>query len=217
MFGFPSVRVRQLLRRWGRGYGGTELVKQLMEISEAAAGELVAALIREGYVQKSELQMSAGWEYVLTVKGTALAQASAARPLHRETVRLRLHELIDRMIQVNSDERFFLGIQDAAVFGSYLTDVDRLGDLDIHFRTYRKIDDTETFTRTTTDAARASGLRFSSFMDELYWPEAEVRKFLKNRSRVYSLGDNSQLLADEAVPRLVIFRDRTPVPGWRDL
>ena len=218
LVGYPSVRIRHLVRRWGWGKGGVALVKDVMEISETAAAELVAALVGAGYIEKATGgHTSPGWEYELTVKGTALAQASAAAPLRRETVRLRLHELIERMTQVNADERFFVGVQDAVVFGSYLTKVDRLGDLDVHYTTYRKIDDQETFARVTEAAARGSGRRFSGFIDLLFWPETEVRNFLKNRSRVYSLGNNSELLRDEQIPRLVIFRGRAPVPGWRDL
>jgi len=121
------------------------------------------------------------------------------------------------MLEVNANDRFYVGIQDAVVFGSYLSTCERLSDLDVHYTTYRKIEDSSEFVRVTQQAARASGRRFSRYIDELYWPESEVKRFLKNRSRVYSLGDNSELLRDPSVPRLAIFHSRVPVDDWRGL
>jgi hypothetical protein len=218
MFGLSAVRVRHLMRRWGWGSGGVQFISDVLELSHEQARELLEALAKEGYVERNGRgPVSPGWEYGLTVRGTALAQASAATPLRRQTVRRRLHELVERMVEVNSDDRFFIGVQDAAVFGSYLSNDERLGDLDVHYTTYRKIEDSEEFMRVTKTAARASGRAFSSYIDELYWPESEVRRFLKNRSRVYSLGDNSQLLRNPSVPRRSIFQSRAPVQDWRKL
>jgi hypothetical protein len=170
-----------------------------------------SALLAEGYIQREAAFGPDTEAYSRTIKGAAVAGASAAPPLKRHVVETRLRELVERMAAANDDDRFYVGVQDADVFGSYLTDAPTLSDLDVHYTTYRKIDDPAEFARVTEDAARASGRRFSRYIDLLFWPEAELRKFLKNRSRVYSLADNSQLLRDVAVPRLAIFRDRRPV------
>jgi len=189
-----------------------------MNVPAEHARSLLAILVAEGLVEPADyVRVVEGREYRLTTKGLALAQASAARPLHRKTVQRRLHELIERMVQANRDERFYVGVQQAVVFGSYLSATERLGDLDVHYTTYRKIEDGTEFMRVTGEAARASGRHFSTIVDELYWPEDELRKFLKNRSRVYSLGNNEILLKRDDVPRTTIFEGRRPVDNWRDL
>lgn len=153
----------------------------------------------------------------MTVKGAALANASAARPLHRAVVRQRLHELIERMRRVNEDPAFLVGIDEAVVFGSYLTDAERLGDLDISYKTFRKVEDPRQFTDLSSRAARESGRSFSNIVEKLYWPNEQVRLFLKNRSRVYGLVERERLLEDPTIPRRFIFKDRQPIPGWHDL
>ncbi len=195
-----------------------ELVREVMELSESAAGDLLAALIREGYVQKcAECHASPGWEYELTLKGTKLGQASTDKPLPRQLVRLRLHELIERMKRVNLEERFLVGIQEAAVFGEYLTSAKRLRSLDVRYTTYRKIQERAAFARMVERAARDSGRRFSSEIDRRLWPEDEVRSYLQDHSPVYRFSTDTQRVRDDRTPRLVIFCDRAPADDWRAL
>ncbi|HEY6558851.1 MAG TPA: hypothetical protein VI072_16315 [Polyangiaceae bacterium] len=194
------------------------MIRRELGLQQSHATELLSRLIAEGYVQEARMPAVKGENrYVLTVKGSALASASAAAPIRRELARRRLHELIERMIAANAEDRFYVGVQEAAVFGSYLTDVPTLGDLDVHYVIYRKLEDSDEFMRVTVHAARESGRRFNRYLDLLSWPEDELRRFLKNRSRVYGLADNSTLLADPNVPRVTIFTARAPVVNWRAL
>ncbi len=218
MFGFSEVRIRRLLLHWGWGQGGVELVSDILEISQAAAQELLACLISEGYVQRSvERQTAPGWEYELTPKGTSFGQLSAETPFNREAVRSGLRELIERMTEVNREERFVVGIQEAFVVGDYLNHAERLGALEIHYTTYRKITERSEFAKVAHRAARASGRKFAGDVSLRLWPEDEVTSFLENRAGMFSLTTNMERRRDSETPRLVIFRERAPVPEWRDL
>jgi hypothetical protein len=218
MFGYPEVRIRRLLRHWGWGQGGVELVSDILEISEAAARELLAHLIHEGYVRNSvERRTTPGWEYELTTKGTTFSLLSADTPFRREAVRSGLRELIQRMSEVNSDERFVVGIEAAFVVGDYLNHAERMGALEVHYTTYRKITERSEFTKVAHRAARESGRKLSGDMGVRLWPEDEVTSFLENRAGMFSLTTNMERRRDSEAPRLVIFRERAPVPNWRDL
>jgi DNA-binding MarR family transcriptional regulator len=218
LLGVPAMELRRLMRTWNWCEAGVPLIRKELGLTKAPASELLERLVAEGYVEEERQIRAAGEDrYVLTVKGCALASASAAAPIRRELAQRRLHELIERMVFANADERFHLGVQEAAVFGSYLTDAPTVGDVDVHYVTYRKIQDGAEYMREATRAARASGRRFSSYLDFVSWPEAELYRFLKNRSRVYGLADNSQLLADPNVQRVTILYNRAPVSNWRSL
>lgn len=218
LFGFPFARIHELMQRWGWGQGGAELVRDFLSISDDAARELLEALVREGYVQKcAKPPASPGWDYELTAKGTNLGQASTGTQLSRATIRRRLHEIIERMAQVNQDERFFVGVQEASIFGEYVTEASELAHLDVRYTTYRKVKERREFAHITERAARASGQRFSNEMELRLWPENEVKSFLQNRSPVYRFLTNTERARDAQTPRLVIFQDRAPVLGWRDL
>jgi len=55
--------------------------------------------------------------YRRTTRGNAFAQASAAAPLRRATVDRKLGEL-GRMIHVNDDDEFLVGIEEAVGVGA---------------------------------------------------------------------------------------------------
>jgi hypothetical protein len=203
------------MQRWGWGYGGMELLQDALQLSESDASELLSALFREGYVRKCPASRAVpGCEYELTAKGTELALASTARPLPRKTVQGHLHELIERMKRVNSDERFLVGVEEASVFGEYLTNAGRLGNLDVRYTTYRKIAVRREYSWSIEQMACASGIRFSSDVERLLWPEDEVKNYLQDSSSVCRFFTNMERPRDEQTHRVPIFRDRAPVPGW---
>jgi hypothetical protein len=46
--------------------------------------------------------------------------------------------------------------------------------------------------------ARGSGRRFSTFTDEMFWPEMEVRLYLKGASRVVSMTTTDDAVLERA-------------------
>jgi hypothetical protein len=216
--GHAAADVRTLMRRWQFPSGGHGLIRATLNVPDGEVKGIVEALQAEGFIERAAKAFPPDpIQFERTVKGAALAMASAARPVHRSLVQTRLHELIVRMEKVNEDPEFLVGVQEAAVFGSYLTSAERLGDLDVSYKTYRKIEDGTAFVEASQRAAQASGRQFSNFMESLFWPERQLQLFLKNRSRVYSLANEEALLQDPTVPRRVIFNDRRPVPDWKSL
>ena len=215
---YPAKDMRTLMRQWVRCSNPEGLIQEIMAVSPDAAAKLFRELVGEGFIAKDEEPyFDRKVVFHLTVKGAALAKASAARPLHRALVRQRLHELIERMRRVNEDPAFLVGIEEAVVFGSYLTDTERLGDLDISYKTFRKIEDPRRFGELSDRSAQESGRRFSTILEWAWWPNEQVRLFLKNRSRVYGLVEQERLLEDPTVARRFIFKDRQPIPGWQDI
>lgn len=81
------------------------------------------------------------WES--TIKGSALAQASFARPVTRATAERLLAGVIDRAKRFNADGSHLIDIADLVLFGSYLgPDVKRLGELDLGVAFLSRIPDT---------------------------------------------------------------------------
>jgi len=76
------------------------------------------------------------------------------------------------------------------VFGSYLTDSPRLGNIDIAVELVAREEDCQK-QRALEDAhisyARSKARRFRNILAEVYWPRDEVGLFLKSRARAISL------------------------------
>jgi hypothetical protein len=93
-----------------------------------------------------------------------------------------------RVQEVNSNPHFLIRIVNVVVFGSYLRGATDLGDLDLAYDWKPKIEDRAEYKRASIAQFKASGRPDDcwSFASQ-GWPEEEVRLFLKNKQRTYSL------------------------------
>jgi predicted nucleotidyltransferase len=89
------------------------------------------------------------------------------------------------------------------VFGSYLDPKrERLGDLDVAIKLRRCSDDEEV--QKTVEESRRNGRRFANVLEWAFWPQSEVYRFLKARSRVLSVQDARSLPEGlDPAPRVV--------------
>ncbi|HLH02729.1 MAG TPA: hypothetical protein VKX25_08160 [Bryobacteraceae bacterium] len=204
--GLPVLEVRRFLRETMHDHGwGRQTLKAVLKLSDRHCAAVLRSLAEEGYIEASP-SFRGAWRN--TTKGNALASASAAKSLRRQTADQKLRELLDRVHFVNSPACDFLyWVEEVALFGSMLKQQQSVNDIDVCVRIERKLDGEE-YSKAADlrrRMAREQGRNFRNIVDEAYWPEREVRLFLKNRSRAISLVEwDANWLA--ATPHRVIFR-----------
>ncbi len=91
---------------------------------------------------------------------------------------------------VNSDDRFVYAVTEVRAFGSYLTEVSKLNDIDLAISLEFKESDTETrgqLIEWRVNEAISKGRTFQNVADRYLWPWQEVLLFLRNRSKSLSL------------------------------
>ncbi len=185
--GCPALGVRRFLRETMHSHIWDKLwLQKKLALSSQRARLVLEQLSSDGYVEPSPF-CKGKWRN--TVKGNALAGASAAKPLRRESAESKLDSLLSRVRQVNSPDCDFLyWIEEVVVFGSILTNKSRLSDTDISIRLEKKLEAKEfsVAAERRTRSAAANGRSFRSIVDEVYWPEREVLLFVKSRSRAIS-------------------------------
>jgi predicted nucleotidyltransferase len=126
--------------------------------------------------------------------------------IKRETAKQKLVDLVDRVRLVRDDSRFLYRVTLLAVFGSYLTDKDRLGDIDIAFKLEAKEKDRDKATALAQEHTRKSGRQFRNMVEEIFWPENEVLLFLKSRSRSLSFHEYAEV-EQMGCNRKIIYED----------
>jgi hypothetical protein len=135
-----------------KGYGslwGQSLVENVVGVESKKANGILQQLVIEGYVEPRESLTSALYEN--TVKGNALAMASAAPPVKRERARQKLEDFIERVEKVNEDDHFLYRIDVVVLFGSYLSNCETVNDIDLAIKLVPKTQDPD---KLTDDAAR---------------------------------------------------------------
>lgn len=182
--GLPAAAAREIMRHYqsedGPYQAGRILDKHGIDTPPA---EVLTKLTGLGYLETGSYRGDAGPWWVTTVLGNSLGMASFGKPISRATADRLLEEIIGRAKAYNADPGKLMYVSSLTVFGSYLDDLDRLGDLDVGLAFGRRTSDPAASRR----YARASGRFFNSFIDELFWPQQELFLHLKNRSTAISL------------------------------
>jgi len=180
--GFPAIQVRLLMRRVGAFLITPVGAGHILGCTADQALRLLRDLGKGGYTSSNDGQY---WE--VTDKGTALASATAAKPLRRVTVERLISELLDRVQEVNQDDRWAYRVETVVIFGSALTSKLRPSDVDVacSFRPrWRDAQQQRVHEQQRRDLRRSP---FASTIQQLYWPQFELVRFLKSRSRGLSI------------------------------
>jgi hypothetical protein len=184
--GQPILEIRGFFRRAGSGWDASYL-RQALGLDDEEAGRVLDELVRRRYVEPDPRDPK---RWNLTRKACRLALASAARPVRRATAQRALEQFLERVEAVNTDDCFAYRVTRVVVFGSFLTDRERLGDLDLAVELQPRHPDPDVHNLhcgQRIDEALAKGRQFGNIVAQLYWPQHEVLLILKARSRTISL------------------------------
>jgi predicted nucleotidyltransferase len=210
--GYPALAVRGFLRRYRVFDITAPAVAQELHIDELAAQKFLCAIESLGLIEVAETApQDSEPTYSITIKGNALANASAAKPIRRSTAELALSQFMTRLDRFNASDEYVYRVKSAVLFGSMLSDAERLGDVDIAIELEPKMADEAAF-RKLCDARRKLAMRrgkcFQSTVDWAYWPRMEVFYVLRARSRALSLQEWDQVVRIPRVRYRVLFGDR---------
>lgn len=101
---------------------------------------------------------------------------------------------------MNKNNEFLYRVASVKVFGSYLSDQQVLGDLDVGIKLVRKVEGEEflAWNKKRISIALKGGRRFSNYIDEIYWPFREVMLHLNTKKKGLSLHDEE---SDDVIKR----------------
>ena len=127
--------------------------------------------------------------YTVTTAGWSVALASAAPRITRNTAEIALLEFMKRVHSVNANPSYLYSVKKIAVFGSFLDQHEKLGDVDIAVDLKSRIpfDKKGNWIGTFRQHAWDSKRDFSTFDAEIDWPHEEVMVVLKSRKRSISI------------------------------
>ncbi len=115
--------------------------------------------------------------------------------IKRATAERYIQLLCDRATTVNSGP-YAYHIERLEVFGSYLSDKNPIGDLDVmvtmRLRETTDTHDIDSMLESRRKAADISGKTFPSFLDRIVWPTEEVHRILRQHNYGISIHDSSE-------------------------
>ena len=146
-------------------------------------------LLAEGYI---EFKGNEG--HRTTIKGQALKMTKLVSRMNRAKADALLKGVLERVAAINADPDMQHWVTEVRVFGSYLTDTDELGDLDIALGyEQRPIPEGDEFREAIEAFAAKQGKEYLSYTDLLYLPETVMLQRVKWRSPYISVHNVREL------------------------
>jgi len=212
--GYPAMQIRWLMRRM-RPYRGVtaKFITDVLKIGDDQVEPVISQLIKLGYIQSVDLKDDRIW-FTPTSLGVSLSLASAAKRITRKTAERTVTEFMNRVNVANAREDFLFWITSVVVYGSYLTDSERLGDVDFGIElTWREADEKKhhTLIWDRVHAARSGGRHFANITDEVSWCQEEILLLLKSRKRsisIHHLVELKELAREKPLRYRVLLGDR---------
>lgn len=206
--GQPILKIRKLFKQARScGHGTQQLIMDVLQVDESTAAGVLCTLIDHGYVEPWEEHVF-GRTWRTTMKGNALAQASAAPPVRRATAARALDAFLQRVRQINGANELPYIVERVILFGSYLGEAETVNDVDVAVQLRRRYDDDARFQRQCSARVRHAldqGRRFNNGTEQVLWPHLEIYHLLKSGSRVIKIHDAEleALLLAQGLTRVV--------------
>jgi hypothetical protein len=145
-------------------------------------------LLADGYIERIVETNGGDVEHRTTIKGQALLMTRLAPRINRAKAEALLKGVLERVAAINADPELMHWVTEVRVFGSYLTDSDDLGDLDLALSyELRPTGDDKDFLEAIRAFVAKHDKRRLSFDDQLNLPERMVKQRIKGRSPYISM------------------------------
>jgi predicted nucleotidyltransferase len=193
--GKALIKIRDFLKRNRLcNWSDTDVVRSF-DTNYKKARDIISELEARGYIEQITIGKDTYWQN--TLKGNSLSLATSAKPILRSTADKKIKEFMERVVMVNKEKYFLYKVTKVVLFGSYLGNKEKINDIDISITLVPKDENAErqrALNLERTNEAIAEGRRFNNIVEQLYWPQYEVVKFLKARSKSISLHQDEDLL-----------------------
>lgn len=185
--GIPIIKIREFMRRYRTPESfSLQTIMEYFELTAPSGTSLLNELLNSGYAECVNT-----YKYKVTIKGNSLAQVKFVKRMDKAKADKVFNEFMKRVSEINEDESSIYRVSKLYLFGSYLNpEAEDYGDIDIAYELEHKINDDKKFLEASQriiDNAKAYGKVFSSFLDEVCYPENLILRYLKNRSPYISL------------------------------
>jgi hypothetical protein len=189
---------------------------EILRISQRRARDAFKELAAQDYLERVE-RGTRFERWSVTIRAMALVNAHATHPLRRETAERQLAAFLERHATFNANDYHLVRVPRVAVFGSYLSDMDRLGDVDIALWWVPRAASWPEHckaVRARVRLERANGRVFQNIGSEGAWDEHEMLLTLKARQRAISLHviDRDEAAWWSKITHRVLYEE----PDWQE-
>jgi predicted nucleotidyltransferase len=160
----------------------------------ASTQKLIDALLEQELIKEDGRQSNGRMLYRVTDKGNAFSMTNLVQRMDRAKAEALLKDVLRRVAEINTDLELLHWVTEVRVFGSYLTDTNDLGDLDVAIKLERReFASMEKLHEARDELIKKDGKQFDTLHAEMFYPERLVWQRIKNRQPHISLHGTEEL------------------------
>ena len=128
IFGIKAEDMRALLRKSSFGNFSTDFFRKELKLEKEKANKILDQMIKEEYFERDKKDKN----YLnIKTKANAIRNAKFIKPITKVVAEKYVQELIERAKNINEDEYFIVYVDKIYAFGSYISDSNDCGDIDL--------------------------------------------------------------------------------------
>lgn len=200
-----KIRLRKVLRKARRTAAlacadaktSIEHIARVLSCPRDCAAAILEVLIESGYVESAP-------PHKLTPAGERLATKNLLPRLRRSKAQQIVADMLKRCDAINGRSDLTDSIESVHVFGSYITDAETLGDIDVAVTTRRRIEDRARYWEACIARADARNLQLRHD-EKMEFGRKEVLKLVKNGHPYISLHEMYEVVELLGAPHRKIY------------
>ena len=225
--GHPATITRDALRRMAQVTVTPAQFKKMLQYNKRlrmaiSKPELfLSELAKAGYLEANQ-EKNGEVCYELNTNGYQLANASALKRFTRKQANKEFNSLIERALSIEKSGYYLDRVSRITVFGSFITDSETVGDIDICVEFERKTEllNGENYHQVQKalveiDEKLGQGFRPQTFSETISYSVTKAKKFLKNRRPILSFHYIGEI-EESDYPRKVLYEKQDDTITYYD-
>jgi hypothetical protein len=186
--GVPLIKVRNLMRHIINSGNVRELMRISRDrIAEFIDADIADALVQAGYLAISDERRYVHKQFAITDLGISLSNARFMKRISRAKANAIIEDMLHRADAINANSDLIYWVAELRAFGSFITDITDLGDIDVAAELHFKKEKGDISEANKVRAKRSGRWASLSIMGWYCFGELEVLSLLRARSRYISL------------------------------
>lgn len=212
--GKPLAKARELLRR-GTSFSASRAA-ELLSLSEGEALDYLEALTQAGFLEREQAPVARTFDvFVPTLHGSSLRKMKLTKRVQRPVAERVIADLVAEIERINARHDLLAWIDEADLFGSFVSGSSEVGDVDVAVRLMRRLSGDD-WIRASLDRAAAAGVK-GNFISRLCWGDEEVLRALRKVSRHIDVQDKGKMEELGFELRPLYRRGKGPLEPWAGL
>lgn len=172
---FPISKIKKILKYNQQQFISKATINEFLKNNKKSEN-LLKDLFESGYIEETNDQE----KFVVSARGNVLINTNIKRLLDQQKAEEKIDNFLHRVKKVNASKTYLYYVDQVTLSGDYLKCKDFIRELHFDVLLSSKYEDQEIMEDLENKKRKKAKKPFSNYIEYLFFPQFEIRDFLKN-------------------------------------